>query len=96
MYYSIPNVPYDQEPSKLPPPAAYGQPPAYGVPASAPNLQYYGAGDYAQHESAAPPPPLLQSGTEGSDIPNCCMTFWFRCVTFGQIADIVDKGSTYK
>ncbi|GKV11211.1 hypothetical protein SLEP1_g22482 [Rubroshorea leprosula] len=42
MYYSIHNVPYDQEPSKLPPPAAYAQPPAYGVPASAPTCNTTG------------------------------------------------------
>ncbi|EEF34586.1 conserved hypothetical protein [Ricinus communis] len=29
-----------------------------------------------------------------SDPRNCCMTFWCPCVTFGQIAEIVDKGSS--
>ncbi|GAB2269556.1 Protein CADMIUM RESISTANCE 2 [Dionaea muscipula] len=29
-----------------------------------------------------------------SDVPNCCLTCWCPCITFGQIAEIVDKGST--
>ncbi|KAJ9135742.1 hypothetical protein P3X46_032892 [Hevea brasiliensis] len=29
-----------------------------------------------------------------SDWRNCCKTFWCPCVTFGQIAEIVDKGSS--
>ncbi|KAM5566844.1 cell number regulator 2 [Rosa sericea] len=29
-----------------------------------------------------------------SDPKSCCLTLWCPCVTFGQIADIVDKGST--
>ncbi|KAL5553215.1 hypothetical protein UlMin_040616 [Ulmus minor] len=29
-----------------------------------------------------------------SDFKNCCITLWCPCVTFGQIAEIVDKGST--
>ncbi|XP_076947208.1 protein PLANT CADMIUM RESISTANCE 2-like [Bidens hawaiensis] len=29
-----------------------------------------------------------------SDMSNCCMTCWCPCITFGQIAEIVDKGTT--
>ncbi|KAM0983406.1 hypothetical protein ACFX13_011131 [Malus domestica] len=29
-----------------------------------------------------------------SDFRNCCITLWCPCITFGQIAEIVDKGST--
>ncbi|XP_020554301.1 protein PLANT CADMIUM RESISTANCE 2-like, partial [Sesamum indicum] len=29
-----------------------------------------------------------------SDVPNCCITYWCPCITFGQVAEIVDKGST--
>ncbi|CAI9118127.1 OLC1v1019652C1 [Oldenlandia corymbosa var. corymbosa] len=29
-----------------------------------------------------------------SDVPNCCLTCWCPCITFGQIAEIVDQGST--
>ncbi|KAI8538846.1 hypothetical protein RHMOL_Rhmol09G0135100 [Rhododendron molle] len=28
------------------------------------------------------------------DVPNCCITFCCPCITFGQIAEIVDKGTT--
>lgn len=28
------------------------------------------------------------------DIPNCCLTCFCPCIIFGQIAEIVDKGST--
>ncbi|KAL9250069.1 PLANT CADMIUM RESISTANCE 2-like protein [Drosera capensis] len=29
-----------------------------------------------------------------SDVPNCCLTCWCPCITFGQIAEIVDRGSS--
>ncbi|KAL9275493.1 Cell number regulator 10-like protein [Drosera capensis] len=29
-----------------------------------------------------------------SDVPNCCLTCWCPCIAFGQIAEIVDKGSS--
>ncbi|XP_059278603.1 protein PLANT CADMIUM RESISTANCE 3-like [Lycium ferocissimum] len=28
-----------------------------------------------------------------SDVPNCCITCFCPCITFGQIAEIVDKGT---
>ncbi|XP_052204344.1 protein PLANT CADMIUM RESISTANCE 2-like isoform X2 [Diospyros lotus] len=28
------------------------------------------------------------------DVGNCCLTCWCPCITFGQIAEIVDKGAT--
>ncbi|KAF8653031.1 hypothetical protein HU200_062469 [Digitaria exilis] len=28
------------------------------------------------------------------DVGNCCVTFLFPCVTFGQVAEIADRGST--
>ncbi|KAI8538851.1 hypothetical protein RHMOL_Rhmol09G0135500 [Rhododendron molle] len=27
------------------------------------------------------------------DVPNCCITCWCPCITFGQIAEIVDEGA---
>ncbi|KAL4586733.1 hypothetical protein LXL04_011377 [Taraxacum kok-saghyz] len=30
----------------------------------------------------------------GSDYSSCCMTCWCPCISFGQIAEIVDKGNT--
>ncbi|KAK6281288.1 hypothetical protein POUND7_015113 [Theobroma cacao] len=29
-----------------------------------------------------------------SDMKTCCIAYWCPCITFGQIAEIVDKGST--
>nr|ACU16462.1 unknown [Glycine max] len=29
-----------------------------------------------------------------SDCGNCCITWWCPCVTFGRVAEIVDRGST--
>ncbi|XP_003631175.2 protein PLANT CADMIUM RESISTANCE 2 [Vitis vinifera] len=29
-----------------------------------------------------------------SDVKTCCLTMWCPCVTFGQIAEIVDRGNT--
>ncbi|XP_019170490.1 PREDICTED: protein PLANT CADMIUM RESISTANCE 2-like [Ipomoea nil] len=28
------------------------------------------------------------------DVSNCCITCWCPCITFGQIAEITDKGAT--
>ncbi|PHU17419.1 hypothetical protein BC332_13114 [Capsicum chinense] len=28
-----------------------------------------------------------------SDPKNCCITLWCPCITFGQVAEIIDKGS---
>ncbi|XP_065631185.1 cell number regulator 2-like, partial [Quercus suber] len=28
------------------------------------------------------------------DVGNCCITYWCPCITFGQIAEIVDRGTT--
>ncbi|XP_010527793.1 PREDICTED: protein PLANT CADMIUM RESISTANCE 2 [Tarenaya hassleriana] len=29
-----------------------------------------------------------------SDCSNCCITCWCPCITFGQVAEILDRGST--
>nr|GEY18647.1 PLAC8 motif-containing protein [Tanacetum cinerariifolium] len=29
------------------------------------------------------------------DMSSCCMTCWCPCITFGQIAEVVDKGITF-
>ncbi|CAJ2676103.1 unnamed protein product [Trifolium pratense] len=40
----------------------------------------------------APPPskPLVEWSTN-----LCCLTFWCPCITFGRVAEIIDKGSTW-
>ncbi|KAL9271243.1 Cell number regulator 10-like protein [Drosera capensis] len=48
--------------------------------------------------------PPQQPGVEGkwstglldccSDVPHCCLTCWCPCITFGRIAEIVNRGTT--
>uniref|UniRef100_A0A0C9QR12 TSA: Wollemia nobilis Ref_Wollemi_Transcript_13379_1113 transcribed RNA sequence n=1 Tax=Wollemia nobilis TaxID=56998 RepID=A0A0C9QR12_9CONI len=61
------------------------------------------------HHGQVPPSPLPQYGGPqyggppaewssglcdcGSDPCNCCLTCWCPCITFGQLAEIVDEGS---
>ncbi|KAK1320086.1 Protein PLANT CADMIUM RESISTANCE 2 [Acorus calamus] len=70
-------------PATAPPPVGY-------PPMSQPNVQ-----------GPAGPAMLgqLQQWTTGlwgcfEDVPNCFITFCCPCITFGQIAEIVDKGSS--
>ncbi|XP_073131187.1 protein PLANT CADMIUM RESISTANCE 2-like [Henckelia pumila] len=66
------------------PPPEYDQPPAAtGIPM--PALQVQGGA-----------PSEWSSGLFDcfSDVPNCCLTCWCPCITFGRIVEIVDKGST--
>ncbi|KAD4983112.1 hypothetical protein E3N88_19783 [Mikania micrantha] len=32
----------------------------------------------------------------GKDCSSCCLTCWCTFISFGQIAEIVDKGTTYR
>ncbi|XXG81539.1 hypothetical protein AAC387_Pa09g2147 [Persea americana] len=53
---------------------------------------------------SAPPPLHIQSQPQVpwstglcdccQDVGNCCLTYWCPCITFGRIADIVDRGSS--
>ncbi|KAI4357591.1 hypothetical protein L6164_001529 [Bauhinia variegata] len=72
-------------------PTPYTQLPATGVQVSS----------TTQHSSNYPPPPPAApvAWSTGlfdccSDVKNCCITCWCPCITFGQIAEIVDRGST--
>lgn len=77
---------------------------ATGVPVNS------SSGEYTSYsDNSRPPPPArvplqILPKTRGpwstglcecfSDPANCCITFWCPCITFGQIAEIVDKGSS--
>ncbi|KAK2978427.1 hypothetical protein RJ640_002700 [Escallonia rubra] len=69
-------------PTAPPPPAPYGSQPVMGTPIgfSAPS-----------HVPSQWSTGLCDCA---SDCSNCCITCWCPCITFGQIAEIVDKGST--
>ncbi|KAJ3705788.1 hypothetical protein LUZ61_009493 [Rhynchospora tenuis] len=70
-------------PPPPPPPPAPGYPTGTGYPPVAP--------PYAL--------PQQQAWSTGlcdcfDDVNNCCLTCWCPCITFGQIAEIVDRGNT--
>ncbi|KAL3830754.1 hypothetical protein ACJIZ3_019556 [Penstemon smallii] len=67
------------QPPPQPPPQNYNQQPATGIPVQHGNL-----------------PGQWSTGLCDcfDDVPNCCMTCWCPCITFGRVAEIVDRGST--
>ncbi|XP_075504307.1 protein PLANT CADMIUM RESISTANCE 2-like [Primulina tabacum] len=52
----------------------------------------------SQPQPRIPPKPRVPWSTGlfdcFSDVENCCVTCWCPCITFGQIAEIVDQGSS--
>ncbi|KAJ0669381.1 putative PLAC8 motif-containing protein [Helianthus annuus] len=83
------NSEYSQPAFGQPIPAS--SPPPYGQPAQAP-----------YNQSVAPPPQSMMYPSQWSsglcdctsDVSNCCLTCWCPCIPFGQIAEILDKGTT--
>ncbi|KAJ1437895.1 PLAC8 motif-containing protein [Sesbania bispinosa] len=83
-------------------PGQYPSPPsATGFPVSAASYSttgYSSTAPSAVYNQSPPPPKSLVNWHTGlchcSDPKNCCITCWCPCVTFGQVAEIVDKGST--
>ncbi|RZC76651.1 hypothetical protein C5167_000806 [Papaver somniferum] len=51
--------------------------------------------DQSQHQQLQHPVPWSSGLCDCfDDCHTCCLTFWCPCVTFGRIAEIVDRGST--
>ncbi|PIN13500.1 hypothetical protein CDL12_13885 [Handroanthus impetiginosus] len=76
-------------------PPSYASAPATGIPVSS-STQYYS--DEPEPRAPIPAKPRVPWSTGlfdcFSDVRNCCITCWCPCITFGQIAEIVDKGSS--
>ncbi|XP_010271281.1 PREDICTED: protein PLANT CADMIUM RESISTANCE 2-like [Nelumbo nucifera] len=80
---------FPPSPTPTAPPAPHDpqfiQPPVIGVPLSTPPVY--------QTQPQAQTPWSTGLCDCCADVPNCCITCWCPCITFGQIAEIVDKGS---
>ncbi|KAJ1437897.1 PLAC8 motif-containing protein [Sesbania bispinosa] len=83
----------ETKPGQYPPP-----PTATGFPVSAASYSSTGYSSTVYNQPPLQPKPLVDWHTGlcdcFSDCKNCCITWWCPCVTFGQVAEIVDKGST--
>ncbi|XP_050275472.1 protein PLANT CADMIUM RESISTANCE 2-like [Quercus robur] len=86
MYSSNPSAP--QKYADAPPP--YGQAPVTGIPVNT----YQPQAAPFQVQSSAPVPWSTGLCDCCDDVGNCCITCWCPCITFGQIAEIVDRGTT--
>ncbi|XP_057777530.1 protein PLANT CADMIUM RESISTANCE 2-like isoform X2 [Salvia miltiorrhiza] len=71
-------------------------PPDSATPTGIPVSSY--SPDKPQARPPLPPKPQVPWSTGlcdcFSDFRNCCLTCWCPCITFGQISEIVDKGSS--
>ncbi|CAI9785464.1 unnamed protein product [Fraxinus pennsylvanica] len=79
------------------PPATPENDAATGIPVSS-SGQYYSDIPQPHVHVHVPPKPKVPWSTGlfdcFSDVRNCCITCWCPCITFGRIAEIVDKGSS--
>ncbi|KAL6543843.1 Protein CADMIUM RESISTANCE 2 [Orobanche gracilis] len=68
---------------------------ATGIPVSS-SSEFYSDRPEPRARVAAKPQVRWSTGlcNCSSDLRNCCITCWCPCITFGQIAEIVDKGSS--
>lgn len=79
---------------------------AYGIPLSTASYNGYPQQQpgFAQQQPVGAPPMQTQMMPPGQwttglfdfseDPSNCLITFFFPCITFGQIAEVVDQGAT--
>ncbi|KAI4357590.1 hypothetical protein L6164_001528 [Bauhinia variegata] len=90
MYHPNPNT-YDMNHCGASSSTPYDQPPSTGLPG---NFATQYPPNYSQPPAGARIP--WSSGLFDcfSDVKSCCITYWCPCITFGQIAEIVDHGST--
>ncbi|KAK3043070.1 hypothetical protein RJ639_001185 [Escallonia herrerae] len=89
---------YHKFSSASPPPTApYREPPTTGVPVSS-SGSFYGPDSNPPLSIEVQQRPKVAWSTGlcdcFSDTRNCCITCWCPCITFGQIAEMVDKGSS--
>ncbi|KAJ4947989.1 hypothetical protein NE237_014228 [Protea cynaroides] len=77
-------------------PPQFNTAPATGIPASSTNQTY----SWSAPSTVFPPrPPAPVPWSTGlcectEDVKNCCITCWCPCITFGQVSEIIDKGSS--
>ncbi|KAK7320058.1 hypothetical protein RJT34_04788 [Clitoria ternatea] len=71
---------------------------ATGFPVSYSSSAAYSAASSDYQPPPPQPKPIVEWSTGlcdcFSDCGNCCITCWCPCVTFGRVAEIVDRGST--
>lgn len=97
---------YGAAPGYAQPQQQYAQPQAgfnvYGVPPPTAGYGYQnqqapvGAPPMGQGQMAMPPLGQWTTGLcgMGEDPTNCVVTFFLPCITFGQIAEVIDQGTT--
>nr|GMD23438.1 protein PLANT CADMIUM RESISTANCE 2-like [Ipomoea batatas] len=80
-------------------PSPYGDDVKTGVPVSSSSTTSHAYSSEGSHIAPTQVKPKIRGPWSTglcdcfSDPRNCCVTFWCPCITFGQIAEIVDKGS---
>ncbi|KAJ6791422.1 cell number regulator 2-like [Iris pallida] len=97
MYSNPPPPPRQDGPPMYPQVGSYAQPPPFmtGIPVGSTD-QFYPPPDTAGLPGLYQKPIKWSTGLCActDDCGNCCTTCWCPCITFGQVAEIVDNGSS--